>query len=74
MGAPTKLVRDNGVESYDLPPRGRRPRRPLVVATPRRAPERGSRDMRRADDASREPRFDPCRKAFDTALRYGSFG
>jgi len=50
-------------------------RRPLVAAEGHPAGrDPGARDMRRADDGQRERAFDPCRTAFDTAVRFGSFG
>ena len=74
MGAPTKLVRDAGVESYDPPPRGARIRRPLEAANSRTRQNHSHGDMRRADDAQRQQVVDPCRKAFDAAIRHSSFG
>jgi len=50
-GHPSKLVRDNGVESYDPPPAGHAPRPLVPVATN----ERDSGDtLWRADDAERD--------------------
>jgi hypothetical protein len=55
-GRPTKLVRDGGVESYDLPPADRELPDPesLVEAPARGAQSADAADMRRADDVNRQ--------------------
>jgi hypothetical protein len=60
-GTPTKLVRDGGFESYDDPP-NEVPTHPAVKLGTEGRPG----DLRRADDAEREP-FDEA-KANEVAL------
>ena len=58
-GQPTKLVRDNGAESYDSPPDGGWLTATLV---PVEEPEPGdARDMLRADMASQGGPYDPTK-------------
>jgi len=66
-GQPTKLVRDDGQESYDEPPD-----RPVPVTDLVRVPEddeaTSGSDLRRADEASNEPPYSAqaaSRAAFD---------
>lgn len=63
-GRPTKLVRDDGAESYDDPPPGQPPM-PLV---PVPAVGGDSRDTKRADAASRGDQVYDPKKAFIAAL------
>ena len=68
------LVRDNGVEAYDAPPR-RRPRRgPLVPAPTMAEPRPNGGDLLRADDAQRSVTADFGRVAVDCVTQFGSPG
>jgi hypothetical protein len=55
-GQPTKLVRDDGVETYDPPPDG--PPKAELVEAPHSEPSDGS-DLRRADDPNAGAVYDP---------------
>ncbi len=52
-GWPTKLVRDEGQESYDLPPDQPLPEGDLVPADDNYDEAAGGSDLRRADDGRR---------------------
>src|SRR5215469_16769816 len=54
-GQPTKLVRDGGVEDYDLPPAG--PPKAELVEARHSEPSDGS-DLRRADDRAAGAAYD----------------
>jgi hypothetical protein len=75
QGKASKLVRDEGVESYDEPP-GEPPTRvaeKIVIDPP---PSRGPSDLLRADDAELEE-FDPkaaIRAAWDIYDQSGGWG
>lgn len=72
-GSPTKLVRDAGLESFDLPPDTPMPEAP--VPAPHTDQFSVSTDMRRADDAEREAPFDrraACQQATSAIIRFGS--
>jgi hypothetical protein len=56
VGSPTKLVRDNSVESYDPPPQDEGMPMPLLPVVARENEGRGVSDMRRADELQRAPR------------------
>ena len=67
-GRPTALVRDNGVEAQDQPPRPESPSDPIPV------PEGDvtSEDMRRADDGETVPAADDYGTvAMDAAVQMG---
>jgi hypothetical protein len=73
-GAPTKLVRDSGHESYDPPP-DTPLTAPPVPATPSAGPWHDGTDMRRADDAGRAAPYDrraACQVATTAIIRFGS--
>jgi hypothetical protein len=72
-GKPTKLVRDEGVESYDEPPAGPQTRVPqkIVIDPPASL---GASDLLRADDGELEE-FDPkaaTRAAWDAFDQSGA--
>jgi len=72
-GSPTKLVRDNRVESYDPPPPDERMPVPLSSSAPCESQVSAVSDMRRADELQFAPALDPRRKVFDTMTRcFGS--
>ena len=58
-GLPTKLVRDDGRESYDPAPDRPLPEGDLVPADQAAGDETGGSDLRRADDAGSGP-YDPA--------------
>ena len=67
-GAPTKLVRDGGSESYDEPPVRPLPDGALVSATSAADESGNGSDLRRADEASSQDPYSPeaaKRAAFD---------
>jgi hypothetical protein len=67
-GQPTKLVRDDGAESYDDPPPGPCPATELIPADPEGSEVAAGSGLRRADDASDEPPYsseEARRAAFD---------
>ncbi len=70
QGQPTRLVRDGDVESSDEPPAEAPSGEPVELhVTPSST---GDTDLRRADDAEREPDYDPQaagRAAFDALDR-----
>ena len=53
-GRPTSLVRDQGIESHDEPPRGEWPFPPEPVAE---IEESDGRDLLRVDDGERESEY-----------------
>jgi hypothetical protein len=55
-GAPTSLVRDGGIESRDPPPDTPCPT--TLVRSETSNPASDGSDLRRADDAEREPPYD----------------
>ena len=59
-GVPTKLIRDDGRESYDPPPDRPLPEGELVPA-PAGHEVTGPSDLRRADEASDKPPYDAAR-------------
>ena len=63
-GRPTRLVRDEGAESYDEPPPGAPPTPPVPVPP---SPA-DNRDTKRADAAARGDQTDDAKKAFIAAL------
>lgn len=71
-GRPTKLVRDEGVESYDEPPPG----------APRTVPERleadpsaaNGSDLVRADDAEQDEPYDPPSQVMEALDSYAQSG
>ena len=73
-GAPTKLVRDSGLESFDAPPDLPVPEPPVRAPSHADRPATSS-DMLRADDVEREAPYDrraACQKATTAIVRNGS--
>jgi hypothetical protein len=59
-GTPTKLVRDDGSESYDPPPDRPLPDGELVTVEPPANEELHGADLRRADDSCGDAPYDPA--------------
>ena len=74
QGWATKLVRDGGVESYDLPPDLPLPD-VLVPVDSGSGHSDGSSDLRRADEACDEPAYDKkrARRAVIDTMGGGAF-
>jgi hypothetical protein len=68
LGEPTKLVRDDGIETYDGPPTDPPTEVPVRIEGDGSA-SAGTNDLRRADDAESGDAYDPqkaARAAWDT--------